>query len=251
MIVLLTNRFYMCFTINIHTTRNAIEQRFDADASVLDDFDFRYFYRAFDQPLIPVISQDTPGKVQLMQWGLIPRWTRDTEHAEKIRSGTYNARAESLSEKPAFRESFASKRCLVIVRGFFEWQHRAGSRIPWYICHKEHPLVALGGIFDQWQAPGSDISSQTFSIVTVRANPLMEKIHNTKKRMPLLFEKAAERRWLDETYTRERLERLITPCDETILNAWTIRNTVTGPNADPYNPSLLDPVAYPANGTLF
>jgi putative SOS response-associated peptidase YedK len=241
----------MCFTINIHTTRSAIEQRFNADASVLDNFDFRYFYRAFDRPLIPVISQDAPEKVQLMEWGLIPRWARDAEHAEMIRRGTYNARAESLSEKPSFRESFAGKRCLVIVSGFFEWQHRAGSRIPWYICHKELPLITLGGIFDQWKAPGSDTGLQTFSIITVRANPLMARIHNTKKRMPLLFEKEMERDWLNESNTREENERLMVPFNEAVLNAWTIGNAVTGAEADPYNASMLDPVAYPVDGKLF
>jgi len=86
----------MCFTIEIHLTRKAIEDRFRVDTSALYDFDFNYFYRAFSNPYIPVIAQEGSSKVQLMQWGLIPAWSRDREEAERIRKGTYNARSETL-----------------------------------------------------------------------------------------------------------------------------------------------------------
>jgi len=67
----------MCFTIEIHLTRKVIEERFRVDSSALYDFDFNYFYRAFSNPFIPVIAQEDASQVQLMQWGLIPAWSRD------------------------------------------------------------------------------------------------------------------------------------------------------------------------------
>ncbi|MCK4751597.1 MAG: SOS response-associated peptidase family protein, partial [Bacteroidales bacterium] len=94
----------MCFTIEVHLTRKAIEKRFSVDTSALYDFDFRYFYKAFSNPFIPVITQLEPGNAQLIQWGLIPSWAGSREKAEQIRQGTYNARAESLHVKPSFRE---------------------------------------------------------------------------------------------------------------------------------------------------
>ena len=69
----------MCFTIEVHLTRKAIEKRFAVDTSVLYDFDFNYFYRAFSNPQIPVISWKSPDKVELMQWGLIPSWSGDRQ----------------------------------------------------------------------------------------------------------------------------------------------------------------------------
>ncbi|RPI45908.1 MAG: SOS response-associated peptidase, partial [Bacteroidetes bacterium] len=69
----------MCFTIEVHLTRKAIENRFSVDTSALDEFDFNYFYRAFQNPMIPVITRDEPERVQLMQWGLIPSWVSDRE----------------------------------------------------------------------------------------------------------------------------------------------------------------------------
>jgi putative SOS response-associated peptidase YedK len=86
----------MCFTIEVHLSRKAIENRFSVDTSALYDFEFAYFYRAFSNPLIPAISMHDPDQAVLMQWGLIPSWVRDRQKAEQIRKGTYNARAESL-----------------------------------------------------------------------------------------------------------------------------------------------------------
>ena len=80
----------MCFTIEIHLTRKAIETRFPVNTSALYDFDFNYFYRAFSHPMIPVIAMEDPVQVQLRQWGLIPSWVNSRVQAEQIRKGTYN-----------------------------------------------------------------------------------------------------------------------------------------------------------------
>ena len=77
----------MCFTIEVHLTRKAIEKRFEVDTSALYDFDFNYFYRAFSNPLIPVIAGNTSREAHLMQWGLIPSWTKDRYKAIEIRKG--------------------------------------------------------------------------------------------------------------------------------------------------------------------
>ena len=135
----------MCFTIEIHLSRRAIEDRFRVDSSALYDFDFNYFYRAFSNPEIPVIAQEDSTRVQLMQWGLIPAWSRDREEAERIRKGTYNARSETLHEKPSFKEALNRGRCLIIAGGFFEWQLINQAKIPWYISLKSgEPFVFAG-----------------------------------------------------------------------------------------------------------
>ncbi len=159
----------MCFTIEIHLTRKAIEERFRVDGSVLHDFDFNYFYRAFDNPLIPVIAQEDPSRIQLMQWGLIPAWSRSREEAEQIRKGTHNARSETLHEKPSFKEPFNSGRCLIVAGGFFEWQQIDDRKIPWYITRKSGEPFVFAGLCDSWRNPLDGEEVRSCSIITTKA----------------------------------------------------------------------------------
>jgi putative SOS response-associated peptidase YedK len=241
----------MCFTINLNTTRDAIEKRFEADASVLSDFDFRYFYRAFENPLLPVITSDNPGVVQLMQWGLVPHWTRDREHAERIRRGTYNARAETLTEKPSFRDSFNKRHCIVPVCGFYEWQHTGKQKIPWYIHNRKDPFLILAAIFDFWKGDKENELTGTFSVITVPANPLMEKIHNTKKRMPAILDDGQKRIWLNGNHAENESGSTLVSYNEAGLNAYTIGSAISRAGADPHDPAVVLPVQYHQDGRLF
>lgn len=241
----------MCFTINLNTTRDAIEKRFEADASVLSDFDFRFFFRAFENPLLPVITSDNPGVVQLMHWGLIPYWSRDRDHAERIRRGTYNARAETLSEKPSFRDSFNKRHCIIPVCGFFEWQHAGKQKIPWYIHNRKDPFFMLAGIYDHWNRDGEEKIFRTFSVITVPANPLMEKIHNTKKRMPAILDDAQKTIWLNNNYDETEVGSALVPYNEARLNAYTISSAISRTGTDPHDPSVIDPFQYLVDGKMF
>ena len=241
----------MCFTINLHTTRDAIEKRFNADASALADFEYRYFYRAFENPRIPVITQEEPGKIQLLHWGLIPSWTKNAVQADSIRRSTYNARSESIDEKPSFRRSFEKKRCWVLAKGFFEWQHIGKQKYPWYIQKFNEDIFAFAGIYDQWMSPENEEKRSTFSIVTTRANALMEKIHNTKKRMPVILNPAVEAMWLNENTSPENLKKLLEPFDDKILKAYTIRRSLSAADADPGDERIIEPYEYPIDASLF
>lgn len=241
----------MCFTIEVHLTRKAIENRFSVDTSALYDFDFNYFYRAFSNPLIPVISGNDPQSVRLMQWGLIPSWIKDRHAAEQIRRGTYNARAESLHEKPSFREPLLKGRCLVLVHGFFEWQHVKDARIPWYIKLKNDAPFAFAGLHDSWRDPANGEVTQTFSIVTTQANPLMERIHNTKKRMPVILTPDNEKEWMGGKLSLRKTKQLLLPLDEEELNAFTISPAISNSGTDPGDPAIIKPYEYPVHGTLF
>lgn len=245
----------MCFTIEIHLTRKAIENRFSVDTSALYDFDFNYFYKAFTNPLIPVIDQQDPGTVKMSQWGLIPSWASDRHKAEQIRKGTYNARSESLTEKPSFREPVRRGRCLVIAHGFFEWQLVNGIRIPWYIRLKSNAPFAFAGLCDRWRDPDSGEHLHTFSIITTVANPLMAKIHNTKKRMPVILGQGQEKQWIeagdpDHNQAADPSQMLL-PFDESAMHAHTVSPLISKKEVDPGNPEIVKPYSYPAPGSLF
>ncbi|MDF1574437.1 MAG: SOS response-associated peptidase [Bacteroidales bacterium] len=241
----------MCFTIDIHLTRRAIEERFKVDSSALYEFDFNYFYKAFNNPLIPVIAQEDSSRVQLMQWGLIPGWCRNMEEAERIRKGTYNARSETLQEKPSFRETLNRGRCLIIAGGFFEWQLLDKVRVPWYITLKNGAPFVFAGLCDNWRDPLSGDIIRTCSIITTRANSLMEKIHNTKKRMPVILREETEKEWIEKEPSLLQRKRLLEACNELDLKAHTVTPRLSAKDADPSDPSLIEPYVHLAPGSLF
>lgn len=240
----------MCFTINVHTTRNAIENRFKADTGSLSDFEFRYFYRAFDFPALPVITQAERQKVDLLHWGLVPAWSRDREHAEMIRRGTCNARAETLAEKPSFKKSLHNRRCWVLSLGFYEWQHLHKEKIPWYIYRPGQPLFAFAGLYDEWQEKESGSIFRSFTIITTQANSLMETVHNSKKRMPVILDEKMEEKWLDKDASFEEINAMLDPYPEEMIRAHTISKKISGPMADAFDPTLIDRLNYPVSDKL-
>ena len=241
----------MCFTIEIHLTRKAIEDRFRVDTSALYDFDFDYFYRAFNNPFIPVIAQEDGSRVQLMQWGLIPAWSRNREEAERMRKGTYNARSETLHEKPSFKEALSRGRCLIIAGGFFEWQLIDKRKIPWYITLQNGAPFVFAGLCDSWRDPISGEIMRTCSIITTEANPLMELIHNTKKRMPVILNKELEKDWISGEPSLLKRNNLLTAYDESDLKAHTVSPRLSSPHAEPSDPRFIEPYEYLSSGKLF
>jgi len=241
----------MCFTIEIHLTRKAIEDRFRVDTSALYDFDFNYFYRAFSNPFIPVIAQEDSSQVQLMQWGLIPAWCRDREEAERIRKGTYNARSETLHEKPSFMEAMSRGRCLIIAGGFFEWQLVDQVKIPWYITLKNGGAFVFAGLCDSWRDSLSGEISRTCTIITTEANPLMEKIHNTKKRMPVILNKDMEQDWISGEPSLLKRRKLLQAYNESDLKAYTVTPRLSSHQAEPSDPRMIEPYEQFSTGKLF
>ncbi len=128
----------MCFTIEVHLTRKAIEKRFSVDTSALYDFDFNYFYRAFSNPLIPVIARRHPDESPADAVGIDPSWARDREKAERDqeRAPTMPGQNHFMKNHPS-EKPLQKGRCLVLAHGFFEWQHVNGAKIPWYIRLEE------------------------------------------------------------------------------------------------------------------
>jgi putative SOS response-associated peptidase YedK len=201
----------MCYYISISVSISQIESRFNANFSYPKEFKPVYVSSAFSHPKLPVISNEEPSVISLFQWGLVPYWVKDSQTAIKIGSKTLNARSETVFEKSSFRHSILSKRCLVLVDGFYEWRHENNKTYPYYIQLQDENAFALAGIWDIWHNQSTEEFIETFSIVTTRANSLLKKIHNTKKRMPVILNKEDEKVWLAKETSREQLETLFSP----------------------------------------
>ncbi len=125
----------MCFTVNVNLIKEELENRYGATLIDPDNYRPSYYYHAFSLPELPAICSADPEKIRLLRWGLIPYWTRSIEDANEIRYKTFNARSESIDKKPSFSSPVRSRRCIIPLKGFFEWQHAGKRKIPWYIYH--------------------------------------------------------------------------------------------------------------------
>jgi putative SOS response-associated peptidase YedK len=160
-----------------------------------------FYVNGFDHPDVPVITGDQPDHIQLFSWGLIPFWVKDVPSALAISNKTLNARGEEMFNKPSFKVSARKKRCLVMVDGFFEYHWKNNLSFPYFIKLKNEEPMLLAGLWETWFFKPEQITRNTFTIVTTRANRLMEKIHNQPKaseepRMPVIIKKNMEQVWL-------------------------------------------------------
>lgn len=182
--------------------KEAIQKRFNIPKVDLEGFNPSEIIRAFDYPKTPVITNDKPNTIQHFNWGLVPSWSSDTSH----RHYTLNARIETLNEKKSFKDVIQN-RCLIIADGFYEWKwlNKSGTKKEKHlITIPNEELFAFAGIYTSWFDFDGTILN-TYSMVTTQANELMCKIHNTKKRMPIILKREDESSWLNnEDYNKFR-----------------------------------------------
>ena len=171
---------------------------------------------------LAVISSDSPDILSFYQWGLIPFWAKDRTIGNKM----INARAETILEKPSFGNAFKRRRCLVLCDGFYEWK-KMTTKVPYRIIMKDASPFAMAGIWDKWKDPeGNPVHS--FSIITARANTLMEKIHD---RMPVILSKEDEKIWLSET-PEQKLTQLLRPYPSEEMKLYQVSTKVNSPFND-------------------
>jgi len=186
------------------------------------------------QDVAVVVQREEGNSLDKMRWGLIPFWAKDPTIGSKM----INARSETLSEKPSFKRSFKSQRCLVIADGFFEWAKTEQGKIPMFIRPRSQELLGLAGLYDLWVSPqGESITSCT--IVTTRANDFMQPIHD---RMPLILSKPQQATWLDPAtpYIDEWLSAL-PPYPSQEMEAYEVSRRVNSPQNN--SVECIQPVA--------
>ncbi len=230
----------MCYFVEQNIQRKEIEKRFGIMMPEDPRYIPGYFHSAFSKPFLPVITTNKPNEIQLFQWGLIPSWVHDENTAEKIRNITYNAKSETAWEKPSFRSSIRTKRCLVITHGFFEYHTEENKKIPYYIKLKNNQIFAFAGLYDNWINPVTGEIINTFSILTTSANPLLEKIHNLKKRMPVILPQAIEMDWIKEGNDRTQTESYLRAFPQDEMTAYSVSRRISSKNVDIFDPSLIE-----------
>jgi putative SOS response-associated peptidase YedK len=183
-----------------------------------------------EYPII-VREPDYPGGMFVWaRWGLIPRWIKDAN--PKIRP--INARAEEITAKPMFRAAYRSRRALMPIDGFFEWQAAKGAaaKIPHAIAMKDGEPFCLAAIWETWRHPETGVDYKTFAVVTCAANELVGLIHD---RMPVIVAPEDYQRWIGEN---AEVNDLLKPFPASQMTMWPISTRVNSPRND--DPSILD-----------
>jgi len=241
----------MCFSVNINLVREELENRYGATFTDPENYRPSYYHHAFGLPDLPAVCSGKPLKIQMLKWGLIPSWINNSESAGEIRYKTFNARSESIDSKPSFSGSFKTKRCIIPVRGFYEWQHTPSGKIPWYIYRKDNDIMSLAGLWSDWTDSRSGEIINSFSVITTDANEMMAGIHNSKKRMPVVLEKSMEKEWLDLSAAKDDLKSLLKPYSSDILSAHTISNLINDKSANRNSPDIIRPYNWNTGNLLF
>jgi putative SOS response-associated peptidase YedK len=192
-------------------------------------------YNIAPTQVVPVIRAGEEGReLALLHWGLIPAWAKD----EKTGYRMINARAETVAEKPAFRNAVRHRRCLVPADGFYEWRTTARGKQPYHVRRRDGALFAFAGLWEHWQDEhGRTIES--FTILVTDANALLRPIHD---RMPAIIEPADYERWLSRALRDpQALAPLLQPYPAVRLQAVPVSTRVNTPRHD--DPDCIAPLA--------
>jgi len=195
--------------------------------------DYRPRWNAAPTDLMPVdISEDGGRKLVQMRWGLIPFWAKDM----KIGRRTFNARAEEIDQKPAFREAWkVGRRCLVVANGYYEW--RKPDKQPFAVSLANRGPMVFAGLWERWCSPDGG-TLKSFTIITTEANSLAAPVHD---RMPVLIAPNGWLAWLGEVPSPSNdLKAMLRPYPSEAMAMWPVSKRVGNVRND--TPDLFEPI---------
>lgn len=188
------------------------------------------------QSILAVIRRagEASNRLVRFRWGLIPSWSKDPAVGNRM----INARAETVAEKPGFRNAFRKRRCLVAADGFYEWRRSGKTRTPFYVRLGTGGPMGFAGLYETWVSPGGE-TLQTCTIITTQANRLLEAIHD---RMPVIVPGDRQARWLDPAFQDAGpLLEWLEPYPPGEMEMYEVSRAVNFPQND--SPELINPSA--------
>jgi putative SOS response-associated peptidase YedK len=198
-------------------------------------------FNAAPSQMMPIIRQTANGTRELVlaRWGLIPSWSRGANSQYSM----INARAETVHNKPSYREAFQHRRCLVPANGFFEWHTVRKRKQPYYFSLRNESVFAFAGLWEKWDG-GEDGPIESFTVIVTDANACVAPVH---ERMPVLLSPDDCDRWLGEGATTPSLPNdLLKPYPAPAMKVWPVSRLVNSPTNDqadviePYDIEDLD-----------
>jgi putative SOS response-associated peptidase YedK len=191
-------------------------------------------YNVAPTQIVPIVRAAGQGGYELVEarWGLIPAWSKEPRTAY----ATFNARAETVATKPAFRAAYRGRRCLVPASGFYEWREEGGRRQPWYFSAADGQELAFAGLWEEWHGPDAP-PLLSCTIIVGTANDFVAPIHD---RMAVILGAQDYARWLDPAQPPGFIDTLLRPCPSRELRGWRVSRAVS--NAQAEGTDLIAPV---------
>ena len=212
----------MCGRFASTTPPDALASYFGAEAPSDPDHESAPDYNvAPTRNVAAVRVREGDRRLDLLRWGLVPRWAKDL----RIGSKMINARAETVATKNSFRSAFKKRRCIISADGFYEWQRLADdSKQPMYIHRRDRDPLAFAGLYERWTDAEDLREIHTCTIITTTANEMIAPIHN---RMPVLLAPKDWDSWLDpENQDGDALQSLLVPAPDSLLEAYPVSTEV-------------------------
>jgi putative SOS response-associated peptidase YedK len=174
--------------------------------------------------ILSVIKKDGKRLLIDLEWGLIPHWAKEASVGRTL----INARAESVFQKPSFRNAVKSRRCLIVASGFYEWKKEGRIKTPYYITHSSGVSISFAGLYEIWISK-ENIEHRTCAIITTEPNGIMKEIHN---RMPVILTRDGEDAWLDTSIQPDKAQSLLAPYPNDDLLIYPVSALVNSPKND-------------------
>jgi putative SOS response-associated peptidase YedK len=166
---------------------------------------------------------------------LVPRWWHKS--IKEIKLATFNARAETITEKPFFREAFKRTRCLIPVSGYYEWQDTPNGKQPWYFTARDgSPALTTAGLWDEWRDKASGETLKSCTMIITEPNEFVAEVHD---RMPVLLAEKDFESWLNGSVGME----LLKPAANDLLQRWPVSRRVNSSRAPAEDATLIDRIA--------
>ncbi len=224
----------MCGRFTNNAKPEQIKKEFKVGAKNPDLFQSR-FNIAPAQMIDVVLEPEKERIISQLKWGLVPSWSKDASTTK----GLINARAETLTEKPSFREAFKSHRCIIPASGFYEWQKKGtGVKQPFYFYLKEREVFGFAGLWEEWLDKQTGELLETCTIITTEANELLKSVHD---RMPVILKPESYDEWLDvKVKDTEKLQALLKPYPSEEMDSHAVGKNINYP--DKNSPDLIKPL---------
>ena len=243
----------MCGRYTLMVEPADLEARFDSRFEAPETVALPRYNMAPGQQL-PVITGDDPGTIRQLEWGLVPSWADDDS------GGLINARAETIDEKPSFRDAYAQRRCLVLADGFYEWVETDGRKQPYRVAFEDDRPFAMAGLYERWEPPEPETTQtglgafgggtgdtaegetveetgpvETFTIVTTEPNECVADLHH---RMAVILAPDEEAIWLRGD--PDEAAALLDPYPDDEMTVHPVSTRVNAPAVDA--PDLIEPI---------
>lgn len=185
------------------------------------------------QKVAVVLERDGERVLDSFRWGLIPFWSKEVSKSKPM----INARAETIKDKPYWKNCITRKRCIIPADGFYEWKKEGKSKTPMFIHLNDRSIFGFAGLWDEWKSPDGEVI-RSCSIITTAANHVIQPVHD---RMPVMLRKDDIATWLNNSITKtEEVVPLLQPRRDDEIGMYAVSSRVNSPAYD--GPDLLDPV---------